>query len=109
MSDTPNTDRLQELVESGALDMPKTTFVKQAGEKLFVVNGADELITQDGTKIKFNPEDDRITGQEWYDRFIKELGEPEVFVGYGYDSIGYDEDDVLEAAKRAAGIEETKL
>lgn len=46
-----------------------------------------------------------MAGQEWYDRFEKELGKPKVFVGYGYDDIGYDEDDVINAAKRASGIE----
>lgn len=47
-----------------------------------------------------------MTGKEFYERFLKELGKPEIFRGYGYDSVGYDEDDVLEAARRAGGIDE---
>ena len=45
------------------------------------------------------------TGAEWLDIFFRELGKPQTFVGYGYDSIGYEEDDVIEAAKKASGIE----
>lgn len=47
---------------------------------------------------------ERMTGQEWYNRFEKELGEPEIFVGYGYDSVGYEDDRVLNAAKKASGL-----
>lgn len=49
-----------------------------------------------------------MTGAEWYDRFLKELGEPKTFVGYAYDDTGYEDDHVLEAAKKAAGLKENQ-
>lgn len=56
-----------------------------------------------GYKINTKP---TMTGQEFFERFEKELGEPKVFPGYGYDEIGYEDDHVLEAAKKASGLDD---
>ena len=83
----------QAFADEGYVQMPQVEMITrfESGKKpeLFMVNGKEVM-----------------TGREWYERFEKELGEPQTFAGYGYDSVGYDEDDVLAAAKRASGVEE---
>lgn len=63
-----------------------------------------EVVTVEGHTL--------LTGNQWYDRFEKELKSPPYVVSKMYESDGkrqqelFSESHVLEAARKAAGLEE---
>lgn len=85
--------------------------IHEIGPKLFAVNGQDEIVMPDGTKLKFNPEDDRMSGTAWLDKTLRTIWEHINETDYFRDSEQFRASTItigeLEGLlKRAAGLEE---
>lgn len=64
----------------------------------------NRFTTQEDCLLHYKLHDPTMTGQEWYDRFTKEMNGVETYSGDDYYGLVSD-DEVLDAAKRATGIE----
>ncbi len=71
----------------------------KVGDKLYITNGTDPLVQVDLAEF--------MTGQEWYERFKKEVSKPSI-EGTIYQVVHElrDQKQYLEAAKRASGLDE---
>lgn len=111
----------QAFIDAGWVDVKKPITgdihgvgIYKVSEKLFTINGVDELVAHDGTKVKFDPEQPvMMTGQEWYDRFEKEVNNigdnTEISTAHGADGLPTAKQLSLEVAKKASGLTEQTL
>ncbi len=100
----PTAEDILQILENGDdIFVPKKVLKEwQEYDKLFIANGTEELTTFEGTAA--------MTGQEWYDRFHKEVEKLKVsgppfhdeHAKVQYEAIEYL---FLEAGQKAMGIE----
>jgi len=97
VADMPYPDAAVETIKQAFTDSGYLNSVRMNG-KTIVMNGKDPL-----GQVVYWP-DKAMTGQEWYDRFEKELEHKVIGVGYGGQDALYVFNYVVGAAKKAAGL-----